>query len=441
MANEVNYNINYDDERFKQVQADKQAALSDVEKTYGGMIGESDKYYQAQIDASKQWADKQTQLQQEQTDFAIEEINQQKQQAQKDFMKEQSSAYVDWQKQSNKYGANAEKQADIGMAGTGFSESAQVSMYNTYQNRVATARESYNQAVQGYNNAITQARLQNNSILAEIAFESLQQQLELSLQGFQYKNNLVLEQANKKLEVDNTYYARYQDVLNQINTENALAEEIRQYNQQYELQVDQFEEEVRQFNMQYNENVRQFNKEYDLKMNQYKESIRQFNEEIARLKKKDAQEYALEIQNLELQKKKVAQEQSQFEAEMKLKKQQLEEEKRQFNASLAASKKSSSSGGSGGSTSSNKVSGSSVTSTKASQQSASEKKTANSIMALGYGSISGAKLDQLVASGEVEEYKENGVTLFRKVDKKKNQSTSTTKKALTNGMLFSKSRF
>ena len=383
MAKEANYNVNYDDERFQQVQADKQAALADVEKTYGGMIGESDKYYQAQIDASKQWADKQTQLQQEQTDFAIEEINQQKQQAQKDYTKEQSGAYVDWQKQSNEYGANAEKEAAMGMGNTGFSESSQVSMYNTYQNRVMTAREAYTKAVQGYDNAITRARLQNNSILAEIAFKSFQQQLELSLQGFQYENNLVLEQANKKLEVANTYWARYQDVLNQINTENALAEEvrqynqnyqletdkfkedirqynqnfeletdkfnedIRQYNQQYELQVDQFEEEIRQFNKQYNENIRQFNKEYDLKMNQYKESIRQFNEEIARLKKKDAQENALAIQNLELQKKKVQQEQSQFEDEMKLKKQQLEEEQRQFNESLAAKNTSNGVGGGG----------------------------------------------------------------------------------------------
>ena len=107
MANEVNYNVNYDDERFQQVQADKQAALKDVENTYGGMIGESDKYYQAQIDASKQWADKQTQLQQEQTDFAIQEIEQDKAQAQKDYTKEQSGAYVDWQKQSNEYGVNA----------------------------------------------------------------------------------------------------------------------------------------------------------------------------------------------------------------------------------------------------------------------------------------------------------------------------------------------
>lgn len=139
---ETNYEINYEDQRFQDVEADKQAALNEVDVTYGNMIDQADKYYQQQIDASKEWADKQTQLQQEQTDFAIQEIEQNKEQTHKDYLKEQSGAYVDWQKQSNKYGTEAEQNASVGMTGTGYSESSQVSMYNTYQNRVATARES-----------------------------------------------------------------------------------------------------------------------------------------------------------------------------------------------------------------------------------------------------------------------------------------------------------
>lgn len=226
----TNYEINYDDKRFSEVEADKKAALNEVDVTYGNMISQSDQYYQKQIDAAQDWADKQTQLQQEQTDFAIEQIEQQKAQAKQDYTREQSGAYVDWQKQSDQYGTNAEQMAAQGMANTGYSESSQVSMYNTYQNRVAAARESYNRAVLNYDNAIKDARLQNNAALAEIAYQALQAQLELSLEGFQYKNSLILAQADKKLAVENTYYNRYLDVLNQMNTENALAEEVRQYN-------------------------------------------------------------------------------------------------------------------------------------------------------------------------------------------------------------------
>ena len=240
MANPT-YDINYEDERFAQVEADKNNALTELEETYSGMIENSDKYYDNLIQSSKDWADQQSQLQQEKTDFTIEQINQQKDKAEKDYIKEQSGAYVDWQKQSNQYGSEAEKMASAGLTNTGFSESSQVSMYNTYQNRVATARESFNNAVLNYNNSIKDAQLQNNSILAEIAYNSLQQQLELSLQGFQYKNNLILEQASKKTELNNTYYNRYLDVLNQINTENAMAEDVRQFNETLAFNANQAE--------------------------------------------------------------------------------------------------------------------------------------------------------------------------------------------------------
>ncbi len=232
---------NYSDERLVAVQNEENKATTEINKTYNDMIEQSDSYYKAQIDASKEWADKQSQLQQEKTDFAIEQIEQQKDKAEKDYTKEQSGAYVDWQKESNRYGANAEQMASNGFVASGYGESSQVSMFNTYQNRVATARESYNQAVLNYNNAIKDAQLQNNSVLAEIAYQSLQQQLELSLQGFQYRNQLVTEKLEKKMQTQQIYHQQYQDVLDQINKEKAQAEQIRQFNES-------LAEERRQFN-------------------------------------------------------------------------------------------------------------------------------------------------------------------------------------------------
>lgn len=248
MANDVKYTVNYEDKRFKDVEADKKTALSDLEKTFGGMIDNSQKFYQDQINASKQWANEQTKLQQEQTDFAIDKIEQQKVQAEKDYTKEQSGAYVDWQKESNKYGANAEQVAAQGLANTGYSESSQVSMFNTYQNRVATAREVFNNVIANFDNGIREAQLQNNAALAEIRYEAQKQQLELALEGFQYKNTLVMEKANKKTEIENTYYGRYKDVLAQLNTENALAEEVRQYNESKALEEAKLAEQKRQYN-------------------------------------------------------------------------------------------------------------------------------------------------------------------------------------------------
>ena len=226
----ASYTVNYNDERFAEVEAQKQQALAQLNKTYDSMIGQTDGYYQSQIDASKEWADTQMKNQQEQTDFAIEKIEQQKDQTKKDYTKEQSGAYVDWQKQSGDYGVNAEQMAAQGMANTGYAESSQVSMYNTYQNRVATAREAYSRAILNYDNAIKDAILQNNAALAEIAATALKEQLQIALEGFQYKNTLIMAKTDAQLAVDNTYYGRYQDVLSQINTENSMAEQIRQYN-------------------------------------------------------------------------------------------------------------------------------------------------------------------------------------------------------------------
>lgn len=418
MAN--NYEVNYDDERFTQVETDKNQALTELENTYGDMIGNSDQYYQAQIDASKQWADKQAQLQQEQTDFTIEQIEQQKDKAHKDYLKEQSGAYVDWQKQSNRYGAEAERQAAAGMDGTGFSESSQVGMYNAYQNRVATTREVLAQAILNYDNGIKDARIQNNAVIAEIHATALKEQLALALEGFQYENNLILDLTNKKIEMDNTYHQRYLDVLNQINHENAMAEEIRQFNQNYDLQL-----------KQYNESIRQFNKDYDLKLKQYNESIRQFNEEIARLKKKDEQEAKMQAQELELKKKQVEQEKKQWEAEMKLKKEQLAEEKRQFDKQYAL-QQAKSSGGSGSGGGSGGGGGKKITKTGSGNISSNGRITGGSgdrdvrtqpstptnnmasILALGYGPISASRLASLLSSGQVKRTLKNGQYYYSK---------------------------
>ncbi len=332
-----NYNINYDDERFNTVESEKQAALTNVNNTYNNMINQSDKYYQDQMNAVKDYANTQSQLQQENTNFTIEQIEQQKQQAEKDYTKEQKASYVDWQKQSNQYGANAEQMAASGLANTGYSESSQVSMYNQYQGRVATARESYNQAVLNYNNNIKEAQLANNSKLAEIAYNALQTQLELSLQGFQYKNELINTQLQQQQATEDRYYSRWQDVLNQMNQENQFAEsvrqyeqnykeQVRQYNQSYKLQQQQFEEEKKQFQLSYNQQIKEFN-----------ESIRQFNTEIERLKKKDAQEYKMEIQQLELQKQQLEQAKKDADRDYQIKQQQLAEQIRSNKASESIS--------------------------------------------------------------------------------------------------------
>lgn len=393
MAN-ANVTVDYNDERFKNVESDKAAAMSDVNNTYDPMINQSDKFYDAQIDASKDWADKQTQLQQERSDFAIEQIEQQKDQAKKDYTKEQSGAYVDWQKESNRYGANAEQLASQGFGNTGYSESSQVSLYNTYQKRVATAREAYQSSLLNYNNAIKEARLQNNSALAEIAYNALKEQLALSIEGFQYKNSLILEKANRKTELDNMYYGRYQDVLQQINSENALAEEIRQYNETLAEQKRQYDADLLEKQRQYNETLAEEKRQYDANL---LEKQRQHNETLAEEQRQyDAKygdgggglivkgpdpvnfdEFPSPISNI-------------FKGV----------------AGVGETVKNAVYGGAGGGKGNEKPS----------YSGGNYEPTPNmaSILALGYGPISAEKLNSLVISGKVEEYEKDGQLYYRK---------------------------
>ena len=183
--------IDYNDSRFQQVENEKNQAINETTNQYNQMINQTDSMYQQQIDASKDWANKQTELQQAQTDFAIEKVNQAKDKAQKDYTKEQKAAYSDYQKATDQYGANAETIAAQGLNKSGYSESTKTNMYNTYQNRVATAREALVQAQTSYDLARKDAELQNSSALLQIAQQAAQQQLAYALEAFKYKNDLL----------------------------------------------------------------------------------------------------------------------------------------------------------------------------------------------------------------------------------------------------------
>ena len=228
------------DQRLQEVENYRRDELDRVNNLYDNMVSNSDQFYQAQKQAAQDYANTQQQLQQANTDFTIEKINQEKEQAQKDYTREQKGAYADYQKASNDYGVAAEQMASAGFTNSGVSETSRLSMYNTYQNRVATARDGYNRAVLNYNNSIKEAQLQNNTILAEIAYRALQTQLELDLQGFQYKNSLLENQLNQRMNVENMYNTKWQQVYNQMNNERDYAERVREFNEEMALNREQF---------------------------------------------------------------------------------------------------------------------------------------------------------------------------------------------------------
>ena len=227
MANTPNYEIDPNDSRITAVKDEGMKELSDHDAMAEEIKGNTDKYFDGLKEGIEDYKDKQTKLQNEQTNLTIQGIEQDIDDLKKDYTKEQSGAYVDWQKQSNQYGAESEKMAATGLANTGYSESSQVSMYNQYQNRVAIARETFIRAETDFKNKIAEAKLQNSSMLAEIAFNALQQELQLSLQQTQYNNQLLQELSSQRNAIKQSIWNRYQNVIDNINAENALAEQVR----------------------------------------------------------------------------------------------------------------------------------------------------------------------------------------------------------------------
>ena len=235
----ASYNVNYDDERFTQLEQEKQSELNKYNQTYDALIDERNQFTNQQQNLVDQWQATQEQIANDNLNHQIDLYNQQKEQAEKDYQKEAKASYIDYQKETDRYGVSREQMAQNGLSNSGYSESSKVSMYNTYQNRIASARQSMETAKLEFNNAIEQARLTNNATLAENALAAMQQKMQIALEGFNYKDTATQNKLNWQYQINNDYYNRYQDVEDQINYENEQAEAIRQYQEQMAYQREQ----------------------------------------------------------------------------------------------------------------------------------------------------------------------------------------------------------
>lgn len=233
--------VNYDDDRFQQVENEKQEQLNQYNQTYDNLMAEREDLTNQQQGLVDQWQQTQNENLDKQFQFQQDLINQQKAETEKAYEKEAKSAYTDYQKEIDRYGVSREQQVANGLNNSGYSESSNVSMYNTYQNRLATAKDSMDKAYLEFDNAIREAQLTNDVTKAENALTALQQKLQISLEGFNYKDTATQNKLNWQQQINSDYYNRYQNVLDQINYENEQAEAIRQYNEQMALQREQLE--------------------------------------------------------------------------------------------------------------------------------------------------------------------------------------------------------
>jgi hypothetical protein len=213
MEEEKKYNVDVSDPNVKAVLDEGKAAMNELKTNVETMTTDAKTAYESAKTELDTLAKEQAANQEEATGIAVKKLETEKENAKKDYVKEQSGAYADYQLQTQKHGANAEQMASMGMGGTGYSESAKVSMYNAYQNRVAVAREAFTRASAEYDVAIEEAKLQGSVALAEIAMKAYKEKTTLALEQMQYGNSLLNTLMEQKASISKDYWQRYLDVM------------------------------------------------------------------------------------------------------------------------------------------------------------------------------------------------------------------------------------
>lgn len=266
--------INSANNQLASLESEKQTELDNYNENYNNQLNQYKDLQKQQQDYIDKYAEQQKETQQKQTDYNINLINQNKEQVEKDAEKEIKNSYIDYMKQNNQYGGALENLATNGLATSGLAESSKVAMYNTYQNRVGTAKESLSKANQNFDNQIQQALLSNDASLAEIALNQMQQSYQLALSGFEYTSQLNQNKLSFETSLNDRYYTRQSDLQSRIDSLYGSLASINQQQESFALQREQLaeekaqrEREYQQWKQEFAENQRQFNKTYNATYN------------------------------------------------------------------------------------------------------------------------------------------------------------------------------
>lgn len=268
-----NQNIQKTQTDLNNAETERNNLINDYNTNYDKRLSDYDNLIKDRENYINNWAETQKENQQKQTDYNISLINQNKEETQKNAEKETKDAYVDYMKQTNEYGGAAETLASKGLATQGYSESSRVGMYNTYQNRVATTNAALTKANTEFNNQISQALINNDIQLAEIALNQMQESYKLALEGFEYKDTMYNNKINYINDINNNYFTRKSSLQDRIDNYNSQINNITQIQSELEENRAKRQQEHDEWLAEFNEKKRQFNEELAENRRQYNQSM------------------------------------------------------------------------------------------------------------------------------------------------------------------------
>lgn len=219
-----------------------------------------DKYvanYNQMLDKSLQ---QQNDIVNKQTQMQVDSLGRQKEQIDREATQQNRAIYQDYKKNSNPFGQQAENIAGQGLANSGYAETTQARMYNTYQNNITATLNNARQLKADVDFQINQARQTGDITLAQNALQLFNQRMQLLSQEYDMRNNR-----------EQFLYQKSQDALAQRNwqTEFDYNKSVADRNYNYQLSRDKVSDSQwnKQFKYQKSRDKvsdSQWQKEYEL---------------------------------------------------------------------------------------------------------------------------------------------------------------------------------
>lgn len=147
-----------------------------------------------------------------QTEQNVAELERQKAEVDKEATKTNQGLYTEYKKATNPYGVNAEQLYSKGLGNSGYAETTQTNLYNTYQKNVTNTINNAQKLKSDFDFEINKARQNGDITLAQNALEIYKQKMQLLTQEYELRNNR-----------EQYLYQKEQDALAQSNWEKEWA--------------------------------------------------------------------------------------------------------------------------------------------------------------------------------------------------------------------------
>lgn len=155
---------------------------------------------------------KQEEIVNKQTQMNVDELERNKAEIDEQAKKTNQGLYTEYKKASNPYGVNAEATYARGLGNSGYAETTQTNLYNTYQKNVTDTINNAQKLKSEFDFQISQARQNGDITLAQNALQIYMQKMQLLTEEYELRNNR-----------EQYLYQKEQNALQQSNWEKEYA--------------------------------------------------------------------------------------------------------------------------------------------------------------------------------------------------------------------------